>query len=122
MTVEQQNNSPFRHRVLTLTVPSGQVISEIIDVQGKSILAIETPAALTSTLMTFNMGGRSDGAGAPVVKPFYNVLGTEVQIQVAVDRYIGFAAVDMAPNRFVQIKVDAAEGADRIFFLIIRSI
>lgn len=121
MDIEQANNTPFRHRVKTLTVLSGQQQSGILDVQGLSLLSIVTPAALTSTIMTLKTGGHSDGSGNPIVKDFYNVLGTEVQIQIAADRNIGIAAIDMAPVRFIQIKTDQVEVADRIFSLILRT-
>ena len=120
--MEQELNIPFRHRVIKANILSGQQISEILDFNGLVLLAIQMPSAFTSTAITFNNGGGSDTITGPIVFPYHNVLGTEVSIVVAPGTYIGIAAIDMAPCRFLQLKTDVAEAADRVIDLICRSV
>ncbi|MEE8341976.1 MAG: hypothetical protein V3S42_04630 [Candidatus Neomarinimicrobiota bacterium] len=110
--IAKEFSIPFRHKVQDAIIPIGQQISQILDFQGLTLLGLLIPASFTSTEITFNAGGFELDIG-PAVFSYHNVNGTEVKITVAANRYVGFAALDMAPVRFLQLKTDIAEVAER---------
>jgi len=99
--------------------------SNIIDLKGLTLIAIITPSVLTSTKLTFSVAGEVAVGVDPstVILPYVSAPASGIiELTIAVDNYIGLAAVDFAPVRYVQIKTDMVEAADRVFKLFSRRI
>ena len=110
---------PFRHKNLTATILSGQTESDVIDSRGASLIGIIIPAAFTGTSLTFEVGSGPDGS---TLADYYNAAGTQISVAVAPSRYVGMAAIDFAPTRFLKIISDQSEGADRAVILVFRGL
>lgn len=113
------NLSELIHRIDTLTVQSGQDLSTLIDVKGITPVGIITPAALTSTKISFRV---SPDPSVIAFFPYHNTAGDLVEVNIGIDRYIGLLPADFAPVRFIQILTDVVEAATREFILVSRRI
>lgn len=92
----------------TVTIASSDTQSDVVNLYGKIITAIKTPAALTGTSFTFETGP-SDTDLAYI----YDTTGTQYSVTVAADRVITIPPQDLACVNFLRITSSAAEGADR---------
>lgn len=105
------------HKRKEVTILNGQTESSAVDLQGLTLIAIETPAALTGTQFEFKAS--DDGV---TYLDYYNTQGIKASAQVGVDRYVAFAAQDFASTRFLKVVSNAAEGADRTIQLVARTV
>ena len=111
-------NFPSRISRQTITIASGQTESEALGLGAGVIVGIQTPAALTSTAMTFKVS--SDGENT--YKDMYNDAGTQVSVTVAADRFIRFVPQDFAGVESLKLVMGTAEGADRDIIVTFRAV
>ena len=113
------NLSQIIHRKDTLTVPITTQFSNTIDLKGLTAIAISTPLALTSTKISFEVAG-DDESG---LQEYVNSAGTVVEVMIPLNKYIGLIGVlDFLPIRFLRIKTDMVEAAEREFKLYSRRV
>lgn len=117
-TMSTINGSTPTHFNITATVPNTTALSDVVDLKGMTLLAIRTPAALTSTTITFNVASNETDS----LLKYGNTSGSDVSVSIAVDKHIGLVASDFVPFRRLQIETDSNEGADRIFTLVCRRV
>ncbi len=96
----------------TTTVANGATVSGVIDTSAKVLAGVQTPAALTSTTMTFQAS--YDGVTYVALYDEYNNL---FQLTVAVSRAYALPVNLFAPWAFVKVVAGSAEGGDRIIGL-----
>ena len=102
----------------TVTILSGATVSNAIDIGGGTLVGLITPAALTSTAISFqsapSLAGTyvacKDGAGSSISKT------------VAASQDIKIASSDLFGRQFLKLVAGTTEGADRIITLIIRPV
>jgi hypothetical protein len=99
----------------TATILSGQTESSAIDVLGKVLVGIITPAALTGTAFTLKVS--QDGT---TFRDYYNTSGSQVSITVGTNRHIGIVSNDFGGIRWIKLVSGSAEGADRNITVILR--
>ncbi len=104
------------YQTQTVTVASGQTTSDAINLNGFGMVALITPAALTSTAMTFT--GSQDGVNFFAM---YNVAGTQLAITLAASRVIEFSPGDFVGINFIKLITGTAEGSDRLIQVVSRS-
>ncbi len=102
----------------TIDVSASTTISDTIDLEGCTLVGFITPAALTGTAFTFNVG-ITHGA---TLRSLYGKDGTQYSATVAASRFVYVAPADWAGVRFVQIVSGSAEDADRSITLIARPV
>lgn len=96
----------------TASIASGGTTSQPIGLQGNRLLAIQTPAALTGTALTF-LASFDDETYAPL----YNSSGA-VSVTVAASRYIAVEPADFAGVEYLKVVSGSAEGAARSITLV----
>lgn len=102
-----------------VTIASGATVSNEIELRTYMLGGIITPAALTSTALTFQVSATKGGTYVPL----YDSGGNQVSITVTTSR--GYAITDseadaLAPWGFVKIVGGSAEGADRVLKLALK--
>lgn len=93
--------------------------SQAIRVTAGIVAGIRTPAALTSTAITFEGCEEVDGTFSPV----YDSDGNQVSLAAAADRCIGLSGAEadaLAPWPYIKLICGSAEGADRVIKVILR--
>lgn len=100
-----------------VTILSGQTDSNEAILEGKRLVAIVTPAALTGANLSFQAS--VDGATWYSV---VNTAGTALSTAMAASKWIVIAPQDFAGVSRLKIVSDASEGADRAFKLIVREL
>ncbi len=103
----------------TVTILSGQTVSDVQDLRDYALVGIILPAAMTGVTMTFQV---SDVRGGTYV-PAYDSEGNQVSIGVAASRAIGFSGAEadaMSPFQFIKLVSGSAEGANRTIILCLR--
>ena len=101
--------SQERLEFINAVIANGQSESGVIDLVGKIVVALITPAALDGVVFTLKIS--SDGI---TFYDYYDILGNLLNITVAPDRWIGFLPVDFANVRYLKFVSDASESAERI--------
>src|SRR5689334_1690823 len=104
------------NRGATVTILSGQTVSNAVDIQDQQIVGLITPAALTSIAITFQ--GSHDGV---TYNPVTKTDGSNYSLVVAASKYVTINPNDLAGLRFVKVVAGTAEGADRSIILMLRS-
>jgi hypothetical protein len=104
-----------------ITIALGASLSDEIDLGGASILAIETPAAFTGTVLTFQASRTTGGT----YKNVHDDAGIEVSVTVGVGRMVAIdlAALKLASFRYIKIRsgtsaIPVVEDAERTLYLI----
>lgn len=95
---------------VTVTIANAAQSSSLISLNGFALVGIKTPAALTSTAMTFEV---CDSAGSNCLPLKVSTSGTALSYTVAVSSYY---AIDPAPFQGVQylkLKAGSVEGGAR---------
>lgn len=98
---------------LTATITSGQTKSAAVHALGGSIVAIETPAALTGTALSFE--GSRDGS---TYVPLYDETNTALSVTVGTSRGYAIPPYWFKGWTFIKVVSNAAEGADRSIVLV----
>ena len=116
---------PFE--TVTATIANGASLSGAVDVGGvqlggRVIVAIITPAAWTTAALTFQAS--DDGA---TFRNVYDEYGTEYTVQAAVDRHILIDAARFAGCRSLKVRSGTSgsavnQGGDRSIGIVLREI
>lgn len=109
--------------VITVTIPSGGALSEVVRLNGRRILAVEMPAAWTAAGLTF-LSGSDDAA----MKPVYDDTGSEIAVATAAGRVTsvtGVRADALASLDRLQVRSGTAgspvnQAADRTLALLLK--
>jgi hypothetical protein len=100
--------------LITATIASGQTVGSAVDLGTKRLFAIVTPAALTSTAMTFQAS--HDGTTYNAV---YDDAGTQLSYTVAASRYIAITSpAKWIGVRYLKLVGGSAEGGTRSIVLV----
>jgi len=99
------------------TIALGQQTSDAINVKGRILVGVRTPAALTGTTLTLQIS--IDGT---TFLNYYNSDGNLITITMAPDRHIGLLPADLAGVQRIKIVSGSAEGAQRQIQLVFRGI
>ncbi len=100
----------------SVTIANGATSSDAVNLNGFGMVALITPAALTSTAVTFT--GSQDGVN---FVPIYNTSGTQLSITVSTSRYIEFVPGDFVGLNYLKLVGGTAEGGDRVIQVVSRS-
>lgn len=104
------------NRAATVTIASGQTVSNGIDIGDQQIVGVITPATLTGVAITFQ--GSHDGI---TYKAVTKEDGTNYSITVAASRYVMIPPTALPGVRFVKLVSGAVEGAARDIIVMLRS-
>ena len=114
------NFNPVLYPTLNLVsviIPSGNTVSNAIDLADLNMVGLILPVALTSTAMTFNVSPDNIN-----FYHYYNTAGTQVSITVQPNTYVGFTPGDFAGIRYLALVGGTAEGADRTIEIVTRTL
>lgn len=101
---------------ITLTIPSGAALSNIVDIKQFHAVAIFMPAAWDAAAITFLVGAADPTAGADTtpalgaagMQSLFDDTGTEVSVTAAASHTIGVGTqakqAALMPARFLQIR------------------
>lgn len=90
-------------------VASGGTTSTKVDLQGHVIVALITPASLTSTTCEIQSSPDNGATWLPV----YDQAGTKLEITLGASRWIALVPGDLAGLRLVRLVTGSAEADDR---------
>ncbi len=102
----------------TITIESGQQVSNALDASGMALVGIRIPASFTGRSISFQEAPAMDGAYQDV----FGVNGSLVSIPVTPSRTYLFAPGDLASLQYIKIKSASAEAAVRNLSLILRAV
>lgn len=102
---------------LLIDISADDDLTNALDLRGKVLVGILTPASLTSTAMTFQFSNDNT-----TFTDLYDSSGNQVSITVAASRFIGLLAEDFAAARYLKIATASGESADRTITAIMRAI
>jgi hypothetical protein len=117
-TMSTINGSTPTHFNITATVPDSTALSNVVDLKGLTLVGIRTPAVLTSTTITLNVGSDDDDA----LLKYTDISGSDVSMPIAVNDHIRLPSDDFLPFRRVQIQTDSNEVVEAVFTLVCRRI
>lgn len=103
----------------TITIAASGTTSSVIELGDYVVQGLITPAALTSTAITFTACGTKDGTFMAV----YDSDGTQVSLSAAASRAIGLSSAEadaMAPWQFIKVVMGSAEAAERTLTLVLK--
>ena len=103
----------------SITIASGGTTSEAIPTYHGTILGFRTPAALTSTAITFTGSATATGTFVPI----YDSEGNQVSVTVTTSRGYTLSGSDadaILGHPFIKFVGGSAEGADRSISVTIR--
>ncbi len=100
----------------TVTIASGQTVSNGVDIHDAVVVGIITPAALTGVALTFQ--GSHDNV---TYKAVTKVDGTAYTVTVAASKYVVIPSNDLGGMRFLKVVSGTAELADRDIILVLRN-
>jgi len=113
------SNTDFQKRIahqgtISVTIPNGKTQSNIFNIQGMNIIAIETPAAFTTADLTFKKVG-IDGLDANATKQIYDAEQSIFTISGAqANGYYPVPAGVFAGVDTLMVISSASQGAARI--------
>lgn len=90
-----------------MTIASGQSLSNEVDLEGFSVVAIEMPGAWTAAGLSFQAASLRGGTH----KDLYDDAGAEVQVSAGASRVVAVTGADadaLAPLRFIKIRSGTA--------------
>lgn len=108
--------------VLTMTILSGATASNVLDTNNLPLASISNPAALTGTTLTVKGALRKDDATKPLMY-CDGATNTAVTIPASAGNLqaaIGDLAAALYGVRYLQLVSNSAEGADRVFYVLLR--
>lgn len=104
-------------RAATVTVASGQTVSNAIDLGELAVVGLVTPGTITSTAITFQ-ASQDNVTFSQVTK----VDATVYTLTVSASKYIVIPPADLAGVRYLKVVAGSAEGADRDIILMLRAV
>jgi len=105
------------HRV-DVNVATGTDVSDVVNLRGRRIIAIETPALLTSTSISFQAGNAPEAAG---LKPVHDKAGSLYSLTVAISRRTEVPFADLGGFEHVRLKMASSETPARILTILSRA-
>jgi hypothetical protein len=103
---------------LTIDISADDDLTDALDLRGKALVGIVTPAALTSTSMTFKFSHDS----GTTFTDLYDSSGNQVSITVAASRFIGLLAEDFVGATHIKLATGSGEAADRTITAVMRAV
>jgi hypothetical protein len=102
------------------TIANGGTTSAVKNLQGYSLVGVVTPAALTSTVVSF----KALIPGTTTYVPVYDATNTLIDVDVATNeaRYYALNPQDFCGIDNLQLVCGSAEGAARTFYLVVRPV
>ena len=82
----------------TLTISSGESVSDALDLRGKTLIGLIMPSALTSTSMNFELSVDNDS-----FSDMYDTDGNKIAITVASSRFISIDGTDFYSARYLKL-------------------
>ena len=106
------NHPPAVFSEQIATIANGASLSGEIDVRGRTLCGISTPAAVTSTSFKILVANAAGGT----FRTFYQN-GADVSFGLAADKFIPLSPTDFAGVQFIKIQTASNEGAARNFII-----
>lgn len=104
---------------VSVAIANGAQESALINLKGMALVGIQTPAALTSTALTFE-SCLSDGTACVALKT--STSGTALSYTVTTSSYYAIDPKDFEGVLYLKIKSGSAEGAARILLCTLKGI
>ncbi len=104
--------------IIDVTIPNTQQASAIITQGDRTLVGISTPAAIDGTQLSFRIATSETS----IFKSYHNAAGTEVFIEMGVDRHIGIEATDFSGTQYFKLFQVTPATADRTYQLIFKGI
>jgi hypothetical protein len=102
----------------TVTILSGATTSNSIDLENLTLCGIQTPAALTSTAITFTAS-----VDNVTFVPLYDAsTGSQISVTTTTSRGYVISPQLFAGVRYLKVVGGSSEGADRVITLLTRQI
>jgi hypothetical protein len=110
-------------QAIPVTIPSGGSLAPAVDLTGKTLVRIITPATMTGTQLTF-AGSETEGGTYTNV---YDRYGVEYSVVSAASRRIQIPPADLVGNCWLKVRSGTAatptvEGAARTVTLLVRPV
>lgn len=106
-------------RLIEVTIANGATTSDVIDLNDRMVAGIITPAALTSTVITFVV---SDARAGTFV-PLYDSDNALVSLTVTTARAYGMSGVEadaLAPFPYAKLVGGSTEGGTRVIKVLLK--
>jgi len=104
-------------KTATIAVATSATDSAAVDLDGMHLFAIETPATLTGTSLTFKVS-----ADNSTFTGLYDDTGTQYSVTVAASRVIYLDPSKFAAFQYLKLISGSTEAADRTFTLYTRAV
>lgn len=104
-------------KTAVITIATSATVSAAVDLDGTHLFAIETPAALTSTWVNFQVS-----ADNVTFSALYDSGGTQVSATVAPSRVIYLDPSIFAGFQYLKLVAGTSEAANRVLTLFTRSV
>lgn len=101
----------------TVTIASGQTVSNAIDLGEMAVVGLITPSAITSTAVTFQAS-----ADNVTYNQVTKVDATVYSVTVSASKHIVIPPADLAGIRWLKVVAGSAEGGDRTIYLTVRAV
>lgn len=98
-------------------IASGETVGLAVDLRGKRLLAIKTPADLTGVTLTWQVSEKENGTFYAAYHLSTLAATATVLTSVADDKYITLPQDKQPANCWLKLVSGSAEGADRTFIL-----
>lgn len=98
-------------------IASGETVGVAVDLRGKRLLGVQTPADLTGTTLTWHVSPTETGTYDPAFHLSTLAATATVITSVADNKYIMLPDDKRPSNCFLKLVSGSAEGADREFTL-----
>jgi len=113
------SNTDFQKRIatqgtITATIPSGKTQSNIFNIQGMNVIAIETPAAFTTGDLTFKKIGLGDSSGNATKTVYDSEQAAFTLSGVSANGYYPVPAGVFAGIDAVQVISSVSQGQDTV--------
>ena len=106
------------------TIANGTALSNMIDLAGYTMVSLKMPAAWTAADLSFEVCDESNGTFVDL----YDETATQVKIASAQMATLAGKGVSLdtiltylAPWRFFKLKSSVAQGADRVFAIVLKA-
>jgi hypothetical protein len=106
-------------RTVAVPIANGETTSAVVCLRDHAMVGLITPAALTSTAITFTASTTEGGTFVPV----YDSDGSVVSLAVAQARAIGLSGAEadaLAPFVWIKVVCGSAEADDRVLTLVLK--
>jgi hypothetical protein len=103
---------------LSTVIPSGDHLSGAIDTLGLTLIAIKIPAAMTGANFTF----KACESLAGDYETIYYGNGNPITVNIVADTFLVLDPKDFQGFRYLKIRSDAAEAADRTLICSLKGI